>query len=52
MKQLATAAVNSASGDQSVPGPANCGAGAVESAGNPGDVTGTRPEGPALAAAR
>ena len=43
MKQSATAAVSSVCGDQGVPGPPSCAAGAVTSVGGPGELRLTAP---------
>jgi hypothetical protein len=51
MKQSASEAHNSTSGDQRSPGPSNSGGGAVAISGRPGEVTATLPEGPAAALA-
>jgi len=50
MKQLATAAVSSVSGDQKPSGPSNCGGAVVARSGVPGEETGTGPDGAALSA--
>jgi hypothetical protein len=43
MKQFATAAARSVSGDQTSPGPSNSGGGAVSIVGTPWEATGTVP---------